>query len=815
MTATLTEAIRDQISVLPRWPVNIDRVQNEIRIESIGRTAARYLQPEKSALRKVNAVTQNDSDSDPELFTHNFAGAWAIALSEIEEGEWTSLRFPVMDDREEDIAIAELKTFEWILKEPQDKQRTWDSFIRWLEYGDTLYWVNGKAGSGKSTLMKYLKDHPTFIEILNRWAAGTPLIMASFFFWYNGNTLQKTQEGLLRSLLYQALEGHRELITIVLSGTHDSSGYQTNDWSLPRLKQAFKNLVEQQEVPLKICLLVDGLDEYSGEHSEIAEVFQYAAKFDHIKICVSSRPLLPFDRAFKGFPGLMLQNLTFDDIQAYVEKRFNDNSSFQELKIEEPGIGPDLALQVVNKASGVFLWVKLVVHSLLEGIQNFDRSIDLERRLEELPEDLDDLYWHMLDRVDRDWYLEEGFKLLLLAHTAVIPLTLLQLTFVDLGASVSADSIDIMPIERQNACCKSMAGRIKSRCLGLLEVTDMTCTDIKHRRVQFLHKSVKDFIETPRMMARMHSKLSNEKSFIPQVAIIQALSCELRTVKGRLHKDQFSEENGMTRETWFDEVRPIIFEIVRYAAVAEKGIPKFRDKCVPLITEAEKITTDLWELVGFRASEEINGSVHWSVAPRKPGAATRERETKSNGYGEMVPETLPGDKPPGFLVHINGPVTSNPDSEHLISVYSQVQDIPDSSKVSEKNISLADMSSRLCCHKQFRFKEPPGPKGDDNDDERPQRRWPGKSIDSGDSPYKLEKIDSITCSGFEYFVRSLGLEHYANERFGAHTETQERGRVSKSGAAPEEVSVGYRTRVRKVKQSLASRLKSFLPRERT
>ena len=42
MTATLTELIRDQISVLPRWPGNIERVQRKIRIDSIGLTSARY-----------------------------------------------------------------------------------------------------------------------------------------------------------------------------------------------------------------------------------------------------------------------------------------------------------------------------------------------------------------------------------------------------------------------------------------------------------------------------------------------------------------------------------------------------------------------------------------------------------------------------------------------------------------------------------------------------------------------------------------------------------------------------------------------------
>src|SRR4030095_932478 len=102
--------------------------------------------------------------------------------------------------------------------------------------------------------------------------------------------------------------------------------------------------------------------------------------------------------------------------------------------------------------------VKLVVHSLLEGIQNFDRGIDLERRLNELPEELTDLYWHMLDRVRPVWYLEEGFKLLLLVQAAVMPLTLLQLAFTEIDPPTTEDGVRDMSVGRKNGLCKSMAG---------------------------------------------------------------------------------------------------------------------------------------------------------------------------------------------------------------------------------------------------------------------------------------------------------------------------------------------------------------------
>ncbi|CAO2649187.1 Nn.00g101360.m01.CDS01 [Neocucurbitaria sp. VM-36] len=578
MITSLTEVIHEQISVLPKWPHLLEELQQRLRDESMAASASRFNQPKKSAFRKrANDTTGLDYVNLP--FEVDYAVDCAFELAEFEETQWRSLWFPVMDDREDQIAVAELKTFDWVLQPPQSRKRTWNSFIEWLEEQGAIYWISGKAGSGKSTMMKYLNSHNMVKKALASWAGSTPLVTASFFFWYNGNALQKTQEGLLRSLLYQSFENHRELIPIVLKEPVSLDGLTNPDryWNLLRLKCAFKRLVEQKEVPLRMCLLVDGLDEYIGNHDDIAEVFQYAANFDHIKICVSSRPLLAFDRAFKRFPGLVLHDLTFDDIRTFVEVNFAKDDRFLELEVEEPGLGPSLALQVVNKASGVFLWVRLVVHSLLEGIQNFDRGIDLERRLNELPEDLIDLYWHMLDR----------------------------LAFTELEAPKVKSSIDVISIERQNALCKSMAGRIKSRCLGLLEVENVDGLDQKHRRVQFLHKSVKDFVETPKMMMRIRDCLSKNGPFEPELVIVRALSIELATVRTRLRPYQLFSNNRLKREAWFDEVCPVMFEALRYASIAKAGGCKSWEGFGPSLMELDTTTNDLWNL-----------------AHRKPGATT-------------------------------------------------------------------------------------------------------------------------------------------------------------------------------------------------
>jgi hypothetical protein len=757
MIAKLTEAIRDQVSSLPRWPQSLEETQQKLRSEAISARISRYKQPEKSALRNAKSTGPSQPASDQDSFADEYAQEYAAKLAEMEEDQWESLSFPVMCDREDQIADAELRTFDWILENPGSKDRPWSNFLEWLEKGKGLYWINGKAGSGKSTLMKYLNSHHRVSDTLQAWSGETPLITASFFFWYNGNDLQKTQVGLFRALLYQSLRNHRELIPIVLSEAADVAPTNLSHyWTLPRLKSAFTKLIEQKEVPLKIYLLVDGLDEYVGDYLDIAQLFRYLSNFEDIKLCVSSRPLLTFDRAFKDFPGLVLQNLTFGDIQTYVQNRLGANERFRELEMEEPALGPKLAFEVVSKAFGVFLWVKLVVHSLLEGLSNYDRSVDLERRLSELPEDLDGLYWHILDRVKPVWYLEEGFKLLLLVYAAVVPLNLLQLAFADIAEPNLAinSRIDEMPLERQQTLCKGMAGRIKSRCLGLLEVTDMAYTDEKYRRVQFLHKSVRDFIDTPRMRNRIKECLAGKDVFVPEIAIMKSLLIQLKTVRSRLSKEQSYPEGGITREAWFDEVRPIVFEIVRYGQITNSRHPGISYVYSSLVTKVDDVASDLWHSVSFRAPEEIRGEVHWSVAPRKPGATLRVALDRIHIQEKLTTDSAD--------IAYTTPSQTNTDDDELDSKQLRVSDTDTSSAP----ITFRS-SSRSITALRVRFADLPTPQcfpGGDNEIERPQRSWPCDKTQ--DSPFRLPIAEfSKANRGFEAFVRAFGLDQYADERF--------------------------------------------------
>jgi hypothetical protein len=274
--------------------------------------------------------------------------------------------------------------------------------------------------------MKYIYENPKTEQELLLWAGKETLTILSFFFWNSGTPDQRSQSGLLRSILYDVLSTYRRLIPRVMprywawrySQAIYPSTRKRGSLSTPHLLQAFKLLVEQTTIPVKMCLFIDGIDEYDGNHGDLAEVFLNLTSSPNVKICVSSRPLLVFEDVFGNAPGLRLQDLTYPDIARYVRDNLEDNKRFRLLEQKEPQRAPQLIQEIATKPDGVFLWVYLVVRSLLEGLGNGNRNADLRRRLKMLPADLEALYAHMLwKRVDKS-YLRDDSEILQLAQAA-------------------------------------------------------------------------------------------------------------------------------------------------------------------------------------------------------------------------------------------------------------------------------------------------------------------------------------------------------------------------------------------------------------
>ncbi|PSN64638.1 hypothetical protein BS50DRAFT_498299 [Corynespora cassiicola Philippines] len=182
--------------------------------------------------------------------------------------------------------------------------------------------------------MKYITEHPKTKDFLEEWAGKDTLVMSSCFFWSAGTDLQKNQAGLLRSLLSSILSQHPGLISVVFANLYDNlmaSNYSEliGDFDLGELKAAFSNVCALKNQHIRVCLFIDGLDEYTGDQLSLVETISSSASNSvMLKALVSSRPESLFNQAFEKLPQLRLELLTATDISYYVSGSLEENARF-------------------------------------------------------------------------------------------------------------------------------------------------------------------------------------------------------------------------------------------------------------------------------------------------------------------------------------------------------------------------------------------------------------------------------------------------------------------------------------------------------
>ena len=180
-----------------------------------------------------------------------------------------SLRFRTMKERHSSISPAHIGTFRWVFDNAAQPDCQHVNLGNWLEQGVGCYWVTGKAGSGKSTLMKYILEEQRTEQLLRRWAGQNKLVIASFFFWNAGTMMQKSQVGLLQSLLHDILIQCPSMIPRICSSRWKNAEFQGEpdepSWTLSELTSAFDALAQERILNFKMCVFIDGLDEYDGD----------------------------------------------------------------------------------------------------------------------------------------------------------------------------------------------------------------------------------------------------------------------------------------------------------------------------------------------------------------------------------------------------------------------------------------------------------------------------------------------------------------------------------------------------------------------
>jgi hypothetical protein len=282
----------------------------------------------------------------------------------------------------------------------------WDDLGSWLQDTRSIYWISGKAGSGKSTLMKYLLSQSRMFELLSKWACDSSIVLASFFFYALGRPEQKSQSGLLRSLLYQLLNQDRNSIEIILPNmwqeactNTDRDPLKLSSPSIAEMTTALFDYCASCNASKKLFFMIDGADEYEGGDLDAVKFITDLGAFPNVKILVSSRPHPAYVAAFQRKPKLNLPSLTRGDIASYIIESIGAHPYLVTLSEIQPSVVEELIEDLISKASGVFLWVVLACRSVVEGCNDYCSFSDLQARVDELPKEVEDLLQHMLDKI--------------------------------------------------------------------------------------------------------------------------------------------------------------------------------------------------------------------------------------------------------------------------------------------------------------------------------------------------------------------------------------------------------------------------------
>lgn len=162
---------------------------------------------------------------------------------------YEGLAFEGMASHLKTISPSHAETCKWLL-DRQEYVNWQDPALRILHHG--VLWVKGKAGTGKSVLMRFIHDH-------TKTRDDGEIVVSFFFNARSSNTLAKSVEGMYRSLLFQMLNEFA-VRGIALSHIHDLKP-EEQGWSLALLRNALRDAIMLLPGGERVTWFIDALDE--------------------------------------------------------------------------------------------------------------------------------------------------------------------------------------------------------------------------------------------------------------------------------------------------------------------------------------------------------------------------------------------------------------------------------------------------------------------------------------------------------------------------------------------------------------------------
>ncbi|KAF8545021.1 hypothetical protein BDD12DRAFT_933191, partial [Trichophaea hybrida] len=282
-------------------------------------------------------------------------------------------------------------SLEWLWEHSQFKQ--------WSASKNThLLYIEGKPGSGKSTLTKYFKDN-----LQKRETNANSAIIACFFYSFREGEHQRNHYNMLRSILHDILfqneyffhfqEAYRNMRAQRDDGGLGPSGCI---WHYKALKEVLLSLGNYPIVE-RIYLVIDAVDESDEEdRREVIQLLFNLCPKDHsiIKVFVASLPVVKLECHIKNFGVIRMQDVNEADIRSFTHS-FLSTTDFPANTLLF------ITDYIVKHAQRVFLWVNLVCDQLRRFAMEGCTKNEIIHFLKSLLTELEGLYKRILEDLER------------------------------------------------------------------------------------------------------------------------------------------------------------------------------------------------------------------------------------------------------------------------------------------------------------------------------------------------------------------------------------------------------------------------------
>lgn len=408
-----------------------------------------------------------------------------------------SLRFAAIHLRRDKVASADKGTNDWIFAH--------DAYKEFQREDSGVLWIEGKAGSGKSVLAKFLLQKLQSLSNANRAADLKDIVVD----WFDGEIT--ILDGLDESAANEKFQTTRETI--------------------------LRNLVELALIPgsrIKFIMLSRPAPDIVMRFNSRAESTAPSKKCHKIILQHENRQtiLRIIDNGLVAIKKVMESLDSWDEDNSSNEDPMPLDEIFEEMPLDAMN---GIRTHLINNAKGVILWVTLIIDQLMQHCRTGGITLEeLEKLLHSLPHDLMEYYEYMVNeleqKLDKDQLARSRKALMWVSGTSFVR----ALTIQELWDALAIPE-DVQKALQSRKDYRQATGSYFKTWAGFRSILYTWCGPFievmrdttrrygprddrdhvePHYVVQLLHQTVKDFLADEKTPSTLRFQTSDAIQFV-------------------------------------------------------------------------------------------------------------------------------------------------------------------------------------------------------------------------------------------------------------------------------------------------------------